>query len=159
VSTAQLWAQVTTATVAALGFLLSLFNLYLRWRDNRSRLRIEKSEGFRTLMPDTPLMILSIANAGKVPLTVSSVFLELRGKQRMVLPYLQSGYEGKEIPCRLEPGEPALYYHDISEIARTLLEAGYSGTAKLKVVAEDGLGKKHKIRTKIMDLEGWATGA
>jgi hypothetical protein len=29
--------------VAALGFLLSLFNLYLRRRDNRARLRIEKS--------------------------------------------------------------------------------------------------------------------
>ncbi len=138
---------------------VSLFNLYLRWRDNRGRLRIEKSEGFRTLMPDTPLMVLNIANSGKVPITVSSIYLELRGDQRMVLPYLASGYEGKEIPARLEPGEPALYYHDIREIARSLLEAGYNGSAKLKVVAEDGLGKRHKKSIKIIDLEGWATGA
>lgn len=158
-STAQLWAQITTAAVATLGFLLSLFNLYLRWRDDRSRLRIEKSEGFRTLMPDTPLMVLKIANAGKVPVTISSVFLALHGNQRMMLPHLISGYEGKEIPCRLEPGEPTLYYHDIREIARSLLEAGYSGSAKIRVVVEDGLGKQHKVRTRIIDLEGWARGS
>lgn len=110
-------------------------------------------------MSDTPLMVLNIANAGKVPVTISSVFLAIHGNRRVVLPHLASGYEGKEIPCRLEPGEPALYYHDIREIARSLIEAGYSGSAKLKVVAEDGLGKQHKKRAKIIDLEGWARGS
>lgn len=102
------------------------------------------------------LIVLNIANAGQVPVTVSSVFLALHGNQRMVLPHLTSGYEGKELPCRLEPGEPALYYHDIREIARSLLAAGYSGSARIQVVVEDGLGKQHKVRTRIIDLEGWS---
>ncbi len=109
-------------------------------------------------MPDTPLMVLNIANAGKVPVTLSSVSLALHGNQSMILPHLMNGYEGKGIPCRLDPGEPALYYHDIREIARSLLEAGYNGSARLKVVVEDGLGKRHKKRIKIIDLEGWAAG-
>ncbi len=157
-STAQIWAQVTTAIVAALGFLLSLFNLYLRRRDNRARLRIEKSEGFRTLMPDTPLMVFNVANAGKVPVTVSSIYLALRGDRNLWLPDLRSGDEGKNIPCRLEPGEPALFFHDLQEIARSLVEEGYRGTIRAKVVVQDGLGRKHKKRIKILDVEGWARG-
>jgi hypothetical protein len=158
VSTAPVWTQVTTAIVAALGFVLSLFNMYLRWRDNRTRLRIEESAGVHTWMTDTPLLVFNVANAGKVPITVSSIHLALRGDRNLWLPHLRSGHEGKHIPCRLEPGEPAPFFHEMAEIARTLVEEGYRGTVRAKVVVQDGLGKKHKKRIKILGVEDWARG-
>jgi hypothetical protein len=107
-------------------------------------------------MPDTPLMIFNVANEGKVPVTVSAIYLGLRGDRNLWLPDLRSGDEDKNIPCRLEPGEPALFFHDMREIAGSLVDEGYSGTVRAKLVVQDGLGKKHKKRIKILDVEGWA---
>lgn len=144
------WTQIIVALVAVLSLGLSIYNLYLRQKDQRPSLRLESGFG---IQPGMQWFSIKATNTGKVPITATEIYLmlgenEQGEEQRLYMPALATGYAGgASLPCRLESGEPGNFYTSLEEVRRGLREAGFTGDTKVTARAKDSLGNTYDTTT------------
>ncbi|MBA3388118.1 MAG: hypothetical protein H0U02_01995 [Rubrobacter sp.] len=101
--------------------------------------------GELTLEPSVLMMFFNVTNTGKVTVTVSTIYLELPGDQRMLFPWLEGE---RPLPCRVEAGEKSIFWQRFKETQDKLRDEGYSGSLPIVVVIEDAVGNRYTKQTK-----------
>lgn len=157
------WLQV----VAAVGTLVSIstlgLTLFFRWWDTRVRPKIEYrvppldhgnlvevTRGISFLDSPRQALRFSVTNDSKFPLFVSSVSLWERGGLKLgtwAYPTLDF-----QLPKQLQPGERAQFRVGLPNLAKSLLERGWEGTAQIELVFQI-MGKRYAQEVEINDLE------
>ncbi|MDP9480339.1 MAG: hypothetical protein M3R38_32535 [Actinomycetota bacterium] len=80
------WPQAMVAVVAALGFLLSLYNFWVARLEKRPKLVV--TPGFSVVaLPADAFHTFTVANHGRIDVFLSQLYLEV-GTQRMFFPDL-----------------------------------------------------------------------
>lgn len=83
------WPQVVIAAVAALGFLLSLYNFWIARLEKRPKLVVASGLGIAASSRAEAFHTFTIANHGRIDVFLSQLYLEI-GDQRMFFPVLRS---------------------------------------------------------------------
>jgi hypothetical protein len=161
-------AGIWLAVVAAGGTLVSLATLdlmmYYRWRDNKTRLKInyqlgEMDEAFRVVGGYGSLgsvAALRLENKGKQTVMILDVHLTL--EDGTVVRSFSPG--NPPCPGQLLPGFPVVFYVEMQGLARTLLDDyGCGDTARLQLVLRAGDNSLPRKRLEIAHLEAWASDA
>jgi hypothetical protein len=131
---------LVSLVVAFVGVAVTVLHKQVERKGERPKLELDSGLAGLTRQPGTLMMFFSIANAGKVAVTVTAIYLELPDDRRMILPWL----EGESpLPCRLEAGEVRRFWHPFREAKDHLRDEGYSGLVPVTVVAEDGVGNRY----------------
>lgn len=93
------------AVVAVLAFLLSLANLYYTWWSSQPRVRVTMTAAV-PLIGGTfrdPLFLITAANVGRVPVTLTSVGMDLAAKGETAV-FLRPPLYAPPLKHTLEPG-------------------------------------------------------
>ena len=154
----QAWSDGITTAVAIAALFLSLWTLYLQRIDKRPRLRVLAKSAwlFAGSEQIAEAYAFEVANVGHVPVTVQNVYLRPghRWNEKVGWP---GGFrhETHRLPCRLETGESATWYVDRYPIRMFLKSKRYKKSARVTIIAADGLGNFHKCRTRLYLTRTW----
>ncbi len=125
------------AVVAALGFLLSLYNFWVARLEKRPKLVV--TPGFSVVaLPADAFHTFTVANHGRIDVFLSQLYLEV-GTQRMFFPDLRSG---RSLGSKLEPGEAITFFQEATPLHEALKDDGFTGLQTFPLVAEDALGNR-----------------
>jgi hypothetical protein len=146
------------ATIAILSLILSLANLAYTWWTNRPHLRVTLTVGILGqagggLGPT--LFIVSAANIGRVPITLSSVGVDLRSPGDTGV-FIGQATFSPPLPYTLEPGRSWQYHIDPAEVIA--LHVGTQGPVRGPFV-NDQTGKHWSGSSKRSWLDSWAKRA
>ena len=157
------WLQVVAAVGTVVSIITLGFTLFFRWWDTRVRPKIEYrvpplDHGKLTEITreisflDRPRQVLrfSVTNDSKFPLFVSSVSLWERGGLKLGTRAYPSS--GSQLPKQLQPGERAQFRVALPDLAKSLLERGWEGTAQIELVFQI-MGKRYVQEVEISELE------
>ena len=165
--------DAVVALIAALGFILSIYSLYLQRRDRRIRLRV-KAGGF-FVVPDSDEgegssyeFIVEINNVSDIPANLAALNLRPSSKSDRLLasrdrPHFNEGADEYRMDgcfedsyrVRVEPHSRLDLSADMSHLAAAMKRAGMSGKVPCTVDAVDSTGTRHKGTETVIDLEAW----
>lgn len=143
-----------------------ILTLVLRWRDGRSRVKIEyhlgndvprvwwQVSGTARRSDHETLLWFWVENRGTRAESLSDAYIAVPGAEDL-RPF--SGGQ-PAMPSSLEPGFPRVFNQSLQGVSRELINRGCTGTARVKLVIQLGRGKLHKKRIKIPDVEAMAEG-
>src|SRR5574341_2238143 len=145
------WIQIITAAIALYGAGLATYTFYSNRRDRRRVLDVKVAYALapHPLTEIETLITMTVANASYHSVTATGVSLELPDNQRIVYP---NPTTDKPLPYRLEPGTNFTALINAQELARTLSEAGYSGTVALIGECSDAIGQYHRSNSFDFDI-------
>lgn len=145
------WIQIITAAIALYGAGLATYTFYSNRRDRRRLLNVNVSYALapHPITQIETLITITIANAGYHSVTVTGVSCELPDNQRVAYPNPRSD---KPLPYQLQPGTNITILINAQELARTLTEAGYSGTIVLIGECSDAIGQTHRSESFDFDI-------
>lgn len=131
------WPQTLIAVVAALGFLLSLYNFWVARLEKRPKLVV--APGFYAGDSSSEAChTFTVANHGRIDVFLSQLYLEV-GTRRMFFPDLRSV---RPLGSKLEPGEAITFFQEAAPFHQALKDNGFAGLQTFPLVAEDALGNR-----------------
>lgn len=155
VSGATILAQTVTAIMATAALIVSIISLYLQRRDKRPQLRVTGSVSTLVdaeLKPVEYVYMLSVANRGQMPTTVTQVYLWDKPDWKIVFPAVRGQMT---LPCKLEPGEGTSWWVNYEELREALRQMGHEGKIRVKLEATDATGGSHTKRENIILNAPW----
>lgn len=132
------WPQVVVAAVAALGFLLSLYNFWVNRLEKKPKLAVASGFAIAASPSAEAFHTFTIANHGRIDVFLSQLYLEI-GSQRMFFPDLRSE---RPLGSKLEPGEAITFFQAAAPFHQALKDNGFTGPQTFPLVAEDALGNR-----------------
>ncbi len=132
------WPQVVVAAVAALGFLLSLYNFWVSRLEKKPKLAVVSGFAIAASPSAEAFHTFTIANHGRIDVFVSQLHLEV-GTRRMFFPDLRSE---RPLGSKLEPGEAITFFQEAIPLHQALRESGFTGPQTFPLVAEHALGNR-----------------
>jgi hypothetical protein len=154
----EAWVQIITPAVAVVALVLSAWGLYLQRIDKRPRLRVRAKSAWLFAGSEhvAEAYAFEVANVGHVPVTVQNLYLRPghRWNEKIGWP---GGFRNAthSLPCRLETGESATWYVDRYPIRMFLKSKGFKKSARITLIAADGLNNFHKHRTRLYLTPTW----
>ena len=139
------WPQLVTAVVAALGFLLSLYNFWVARLEKRPKLAVAVGFGFAASPRGGAFYTFTVANHGRVDVFPSQLYLEV-GDQRVFFPDLRSE---QRLGSKLEPGGAITFFQDSDPLHQVLRGNGFTGPQSFPLIAEDALGNRFSNSFKV----------
>ncbi len=145
--------SIATPIIAALALLLGIFNSYILWRDRHPRLRIRGSVGFIPDVTDATLYTVDISNPSDRVIKIVGLETVIKGRRKMVHGSMAGLGPNPgtmtPLPHKLEPGDSATFWVELSRLQNNLKKQGYSGVARVTLQARDAVDRTHKKRVKI----------
>jgi len=139
------WTQIITTVLAVYGALLASYTFWVTLRDKKRTLKVELHYALAPLPIEgvEELITIRVSNPCFQNVTASSVALELPDKRQIVYPDPRSD---KPLPHELTPGTNLTVLNNSQELAKSLLEAGFTGTISLIGSCSDAVGGNHKSK-------------
>ena len=134
------WVSVVTTLVAVYGAVLSTYLLRDRLRENRRSIRVSLSENlftFGNMFSDYSLFI-NAGNAGKRPVTITSVDLQLSNGRSLDALRPNSNVI---LPHELCDGGGCNFSYPIVALKKAMSERGMSGSIRLRAQIYDATGE------------------
>jgi hypothetical protein len=155
----QAWSDGMTAVVAFLALILSALGLYLQRIDKRPQLRVQAKSAWLYVGTKAPAAAYAfeVANVGHVPVTVQNVYLRPGHRWNEKIAWPGGISQGPLLPCRLQTGESATWYVNRYPIRMFLKSEGYKKSARITVIAADGLNNFHKGRARLYLTPTWGS--
>jgi hypothetical protein len=129
------WVTIVTAGVAVYGAILSTYNAYSKWSENRRSVRIGLRYG---IYPENPKLFLTAVNTGKRPVFLHEGWLALPNKKKVE--GMQYGGTSAFLPVQLTEGNSYECWMPARGLAAHLKNSGFSGTIKLAAFFQDSMG-------------------
>lgn len=139
------WPQLVTAVVAALGFLLSLYNFWIARREKRPKLVVASGFALAASPRAEAFYTFTVANHGRIDVFVSQLYLEV-GEQRVFFPDLRSE---RPLGSKLVPGEAITFFQESDPLHQVLRDNGFTGAQTFPLVSEDALGNRFSSGFKV----------
>ncbi len=139
------WPQVLIAVVAALGFLLSLYNFLVSRLEKRPRLVVTSGFAIAASPSAGAYYTFMIANHGRIDVFVSQLYLEIRD-ERMFFPDLRSE---RSLQGKVEPGEAVTFFQETDPLHQVLRNKGFTGQQTFPLVVENALGNRFSGKFKV----------
>jgi hypothetical protein len=152
----RLILEGVVATIAVLGFLLGIANLAFTWWTYQPHVTVYMSWAFLVGRAGTgPVVLVGVRNTGRVPVTLSSVGLDLRSGETAVLtdppPF------APPLPHTLEPGRAWDYHLDPGHLAS--IHRGPKGPVRGPFVNDEaGHHWSGKSKRSFLEDPAWGTG-
>lgn len=147
------WAvlkDVLLAILAIYGAVLSTFNWRQALGKDRRLVKVEISTVVLTYTDGSlgaPFARFTATNVGHRPVTITSLFIELAGKHKIVATSHDSFPQpDTRLPVELKDGASAVLHMSYADIAGTLAHSGRIGVLTLTPAAEDSAGNVHRGR-------------
>jgi hypothetical protein len=151
------WPTIVTAIVAVVGALISVYTLWTTRREKKRQVKVELSVGLLTYYdgPHTSpaMLVISASNPGHRSVILNSPGIILPNKNKVFFKIPQSDVR---YPHELREGVNCTTWTDLSELARTLREEGFSGKVKLVGFYTDAIGSTHKSKPLGLDVDEWS---
>ncbi|MGA2698240.1 MAG: hypothetical protein ABSE74_01190 [Methanoregula sp.] len=141
----DLFIQIVIAIVAVAGLVLSIFNFYLQWRDNKPRIKVTITSCFVTTpgIETSPLLLAFTAlNIGKIPVKLSSCGVNLPNGKILHL-VGKDQYSINQLPFTLMPGEDFIIYREYETIVQNIRSEGFRGIIKIIAFYRDKIDNKY----------------
>jgi len=141
------WSVIITAMVAVYGAILSTVNIIANIRDKQPRLSVVWSNGLITYGSDvSPLMLfIEIANVSSKVVTINSINIKLpKGESVPIVNIINP--RGVSLPYTLEESKSCSTGIEIKELAKAIIQSGYSKKIKLHAIVSSGAGKTYKSK-------------
>jgi hypothetical protein len=147
-------ATFLTAIVAVAGLILSIYNFYVDRKDKSPRLVAKISNGFLTHGPELSdvMLLLEVINPSEK--TIKIVAVEIVWKKRKIV--FINGIEGtNKVPFELKPGDKAMFWTPIREIARSLKKEGSIGKESVKACFRTAIDSEYRSKWFTVDVHEW----
>jgi hypothetical protein len=143
------WVTIVTAAVAVYGAILSTYNAFSKWAEDRRTVQVGLRYG---IYPENPKLFLSAVNAGKRPVFLHKRWLSLSNKKK--IEYNGMHYIGEPfLPVQLTEGNSCEYWTPARGLAAHLKESGLSGTIKLVAFFQDSMGVHYRSKPLRFEIE------
>ena len=147
------WVQIITTVLAVYGAFLASYSFFVNRHDKKRILKVELSNA---LAPNPvgkveDLVTICVSNPGYQNVTASSISLELPDKRQMFYPNPRSD---KPLPHELTPGTKLTVLNNSQELAKLLIDAGFTNTISLVGVCSDAVGGKYKSKPFNFNING-----
>ena len=139
------WPQVVIAVVAALGFLLSLYNFWVARLEKRPKLVVKSGFAIAASSAAEAFHAFTIANHGAIDVFLSQLYVEA-GTRRIFFPDLRSE---RSLGSKLEPGEAITFFQEAAPFHEVLKDNGFTGPQRFPLIAEDALGNRFSSKLKV----------
>ncbi len=145
------WPDIIVALTAVYAAIISTYNLYSRYSDQRQKITVELNYGVTKQGPIVYKSYgINVKNLGKTPIILNSVCIELPDNKKIHL--MQPLREGR-LPCELKPGSSFTVDYPFSDLNQTLIEEGITNLKEFRAYYTDQLDNKYYSK-KIIRLDG-----
>jgi hypothetical protein len=149
------WVTLVTAGVAVYGAILSTYNAFSKWVENKRLVRIGIRYG---IYPENPKVFISAVNAGKRPVVLSEKWIILPNKEKADYEKVQYTSD-RHLPQTLTEGDSCEYWTPARSLGASLKSRGLSGTTKLVAVFQDSLGVCYRSKALSFSIDKYADEA
>ena len=149
------WSDILTAALALYGAVLSTLVFLDQRSKDKSQVKVSLTFGMIEFIGQglsDPQLLITAANTGNRPVTLSSAFLQLPNGKTVVFPRPLSTVN---FPHELQPGKNCIVWSEPEKIAAELREEGFTGTTKLKGAYRDETGKEYMSKPLKFNLDKW----
>jgi hypothetical protein len=157
--------QLIIAAVAIYGAALSTYNLYSR----RPKVKVNWSHGFLGTpgvgITSPPFLTLTAMNKGERTVMLGFVGFDLpyknlfhilfRRREKYILQFPLPDKLGHKLPYELIPGTSFDYSTPFGDLARSLLNSGYSGDVKVSGYFKDQVGNIYRTKKFVFNIDEW----
>jgi hypothetical protein len=144
--------QDLTLIIAIWGAFLSSYQLISDYLKNKRSIKVELSYGFLSNVRSVGPNILSIQanNIGFRNVTLSSVGLIINKETQMII---MDPIGNVQLPHTLGEGQSCVIYKEQLDLARQMVNNGFSGKVKLVGVYKSAIGKTYKSKPIEFDID------
>lgn len=86
------------------------------------------------------MLIFTAANPSERSTQLTGIRLPLKNGSTMVFAHLDGE---RRLPCHIEPGTSSKFWVKLADVEASMRDHGYSGPAKIHVIASDALGNDY----------------
>jgi hypothetical protein len=134
------WLDVLTKLAGIAGLGVALYTLYMQRRATQPRVRVTFSRALPTWDMENWHLLMSVANAGLMAITIEDVGLQLPDGRQMIVPGLPGT---TRLPAHLQVGQTASFWVREADVVEELASNVGAGRFMLRTFARDGFGEWH----------------